>query len=427
MNAEILARLEFAITVGFHWLFVLLTLGLAPIIAYMQARHVFGGNPRFERMTRFWGQIYVVNYVLGIATGLVMEFQFGLSWSGLSVFAGNVFGAPLAIETLVAFFAESTFLGMWIFGWGRLPKVLHMLLFWLVTLTAFASTYWILVANGFMHHPVGYQVRGGVAYLTDFAAMLTNPNTLYAMWHIVAAAMVAGGGFVAGVSAYQFIRRTREVPFFLSSARAGLAVAVPFSIAVAETGFRQIPPLHEAQPMKMAVLRDVLLPEDRGPSTVAQVQAEMAARLGPGDYAPPGWIASAYDIMMTSAFFVVVISLFGAAVVIRDGIARSRAAAAVVMLIVPIPFVAATLGWLVREVGRQPWAIYGELLVSQARAPVGAVTMLISLIGFSTLLAALAITNWCLIARYARRGPRDTDLGTPAAPSHEEPVAALHL
>ncbi|GII02786.1 cytochrome ubiquinol oxidase subunit I [Planobispora takensis] len=427
MDAEILARVQFAVTVGFHWLFVLLTLGLAPLVAYMQARHVFGGNPRFERMTRFWGQIYVVNYVLGIATGLVMEFQFGLSWSGLSVFAGNVFGAPLAMETLVAFFAESTFLGLWIFGWGRLPKVVHMLLFWLVTLTAYASAYWILVANGFMHHPVGHEVRGGVAYLTDFSAMLTNPNALYAMWHVVSAALVAGGGFVAGVSAYQFIRRTHEVPFFLSSARAGLALAAPFSIAVAETGFRQIPPLHEAQPMKTAALREVLLPEDRGTDTVAQVQAAMAERLGPGDYAPPGWITGAYDVMMTSAFFIVVISLLGAAFLIRDVLARSRAAALVVVLIVPIPFVAATLGWLVREVGRQPWAVYGELLTSQARSPAGPGTMLASLIGFSTLLGALAITNWCLIARYARRGPRDTDLGTPAAATPEGPVVAVRL
>ncbi|MER6949641.1 cytochrome ubiquinol oxidase subunit I [Nonomuraea sp. NPDC000554] len=427
MDVEILARLQFAITVGFHWLFVLLTLGLAPIIAYMQARHVIGGNPRFERMTRFWGQIYVVNYALGIATGLVMEFQFGLSWSGLSAFSGNVFGAPLAMETLIAFFTESTLLGMWIFGWGRLPKVLHMLLFWLVTATAYASTYFVLVANGFMHHPVGHQVRDGVAYLTDVAALLTNSNAINAMWHIIAAALVAGGGFVAGVSAYQFFRRTKEVPFFLSSARAGLAVAVPFGIVNAESGFRQIPALHLAQPMKMAVLHDVLLPEDRGHYTVDQVQAMMAARFGPGDYAPPGWIANAYDIMMTSAFFIVVFSLLGAAFLIRDVLARSRGAALVVMAIVPIPFVASTLGWLVREVGRQPWAVYGELLTSQARSPVGAGTMLASLIGFTVLLSALAVTNWCLIARYAHRGPRDTDLGSPAGPPSPEPAMALHL
>ncbi|NUR87775.1 MAG: cytochrome ubiquinol oxidase subunit I [Nonomuraea sp.] len=427
MDVEGMARLEFAITVGFHWLFVLLTLGLAPIIAYMQIRAVLGRSARFERMTRYWGQIYVVNYVLGIATGLVMEFQFGLSWSGLTAFAGNVFGAPLAMETLVAFFAESTFLGLWIFGWGRLPKAVHLLLFWAVTATAYASTYWILVANGFMHHPVGSVVRNGRAYLTDFAAMLTNPSALYAMWHIVSAALVAGGGFVAGVSAYQFLRRTREVPFFLSSARAGLAVAVPFSIAVAETGFRQIPPLHAAQPMKMAVLREVLLPEDRGPYTVAQVQAEMAARLGPGDYAPPGWIAGAYDFMMTSAFFIVVLALFGAVCLIGNALARSRAIAFLVMLIVPIPFVSSTLGWLVREVGRQPWAVYGELLTTQARSPVSPGVVLGSLVGFSTLLAALAIANWSLIARYVHRGPRDTDLGGPGMSPHQESPVALQL
>ncbi|MDP9861396.1 MULTISPECIES: cytochrome ubiquinol oxidase subunit I [Streptosporangium] len=425
MDADILARLQFTVTSGFHWLFVLLTLGLAPIIAIMHTRHVLTGNLRFERMTRFWGQIYVVNYALGIATGLVMEFQFGLAWSGLTTFAGNVFGAPLAMETLVAFFAESTFLGMWIFGWGRLPKVLHMLLFWLVTLTAYASAYWIMVANGFMHRPVGHEVRDGVAYLTDFGALLTNSSAINAMEHVVGAALLTGGAFVAGVSAYQFSRRTAEVDFFRSSLRLGLLFAVPFGIATVEAGFRQFPDLNVAQPMKMAVLRDFLQPEDRGPYTVEQVQSMMVQQYGPGDYAPPAWIGSAYDFMTITAFFIVVISLFGAGFLIRDHIVRSRGAALMVTVIIPLPFIAATLGWLVREVGRQPWTIYGELLTSQARSSVSAGTMLASLIGFTALLAGLAVTNWILIGRYARRGPRETDLGSPGPRVDPEPVMAL--
>ncbi|MCG5213828.1 cytochrome ubiquinol oxidase subunit I [Streptosporangium sp. KLBMP 9127] len=425
MDAEILARVQFTVTSGFHWLFVLLTLGLAPIIAIMHARYVFTGNPRFERLTRFWGQIYVVNYVLGIATGIVMEFQFGLAWSGLSTFAGNVFGAPLALETLVAFFVESTLLGMWIFGWGRLPKVLHMVLFWLITATAYFSAFWIMVANGFMQNPVGYEVRDGVAYLTDFGAMLSNPMAVNAMEHITGAALLTGGAFVTGVSAYQFFRRTTEVQFFKTSLRTGLAFAVPFSIVTVEAGFRQFPDLNVAQPMKMAVLSDYLQPEDRGPYTVAQVQDMMVAQHGPGDYVPPMWIGGVYDMMIILAFFMVVFSLLGAGFLIGGFIMRSRGAALTIMILIPMPFLATSAGWVVREVGRQPWAIYGEQLTSQARSDVSEGAMLASLIGFSTLLAALALTNWFLIARYARRGPRDTDLGSPGSAVEHQPAMAL--
>src|SRR5919108_5481115 len=206
MDAVLLARLQFAGTTGIHWLFVILTLGLVPLVAVMHTRAALARDPDaragWERAARFWGQLYVINYALGIVTGLVMEFQFGLSWSGLSKFAGNVIGAPLALETLIAFFAESTFLGMWIFGWGRLRAGVHAVLIWLVTLTAYASAYWILVANGFLQRPVGYEVRDGVAHLTDIGAMLTNPSALLALGHITMAALLTGGLFVAGVSAF---------------------------------------------------------------------------------------------------------------------------------------------------------------------------------------------------------------------------------
>jgi cytochrome d ubiquinol oxidase subunit I len=198
MSAADLARLQFAATTGIHWLFVILTMGLVPLVAIMHTWGAFTRDPGKravrERMTRFWGQLYVINYAVGIVTGLVMEFQFGLSWSGLSKFAGNVFGAPLALETLIAFFAESTFLGMWIFGWGRMRRGVHVTLIWLVALTAYASAYWILIANGFMQHPVGYELRDGEAYLTDFAALLTNPSALIALAHITLAALTTSSG-----------------------------------------------------------------------------------------------------------------------------------------------------------------------------------------------------------------------------------------
>src|SRR3954465_10099015 len=172
MNALPIARLQFATTTSFHFLFVLLTLGLVTLVAVMQTRWTLGGKPELLRMTRFWGRLYVINYALGIVTGIVMEFQFGLTWPGLSAFAGDVFGAPLAIETLVAFFLESTFLGLWIFGWGRLNRWVHLALIWRTAITAYASAFWIMVANGFLQHPVGYQEHDGVLRLVDFGALL---------------------------------------------------------------------------------------------------------------------------------------------------------------------------------------------------------------------------------------------------------------
>lgn len=217
MHVLDLARLQFASTTSIHWLFVILTMGLAPLVAVMHTRAALARDPErravWHRMTLFWGQMYIINYAVGIVSGIIIEFQFGLSWSGLSKFAGNVFGAPLALETLIAFFAESTFLGLWVFGWGRLRPMVHVTLIWLVTLTAYASAYWIMIANGFLQNPVGYEIRGGgsqdtprTAYLTDFGAMLTNPNALLALGHIVFAALLVGGLFLAGVSALHYAR-----------------------------------------------------------------------------------------------------------------------------------------------------------------------------------------------------------------------------
>src|SRR3954470_9573523 len=202
MNTLDLARAQFATTTSFHFLFVLLTLGLVTLVAVMQTRSTLGGRPVLERMTRFWGRIYVVNYALGIATGIVMEFQFGLNWSGLSTYAGDVFGAPLAIETLVAFFLESTFLGLWIFGFGRLPKWLHLALIWLVTLTAYASALFIMLANSSLQNPVGSRLEGGTLRLDDFGALFSNPALAASLPHVVSAAILTGGFFVVGVSAW---------------------------------------------------------------------------------------------------------------------------------------------------------------------------------------------------------------------------------
>ncbi|MFH8791122.1 cytochrome ubiquinol oxidase subunit I [Streptomyces sp. NPDC017941] len=420
MSAADLARLQFAATTGIHWLFVILTMGLVPLVAIMHTRAAFTRDPVKravgERRTRFWGQLYVINYAVGIVTGLVMEFQFGLSWSGLSKFAGNVFGAPLALETLIAFFAESTFLGMWIFGWGRLRKGVHVTLIWLVALTAYASAYWIMIANGFMQHPVGYEVRDGAAYLTDFGALLSNSSALVALVHVALAALTTGGVFVAGVSAHHFLGRTTETELFRGSLRLGLWTAAVASFFVVVVGEMQRPVIERTQPMKDAVLRN---------SGVAEAQARLVEEHGPGDYVP--WqdtVRMSMDVMTVIGNTVSTITLIAVVLLWRDWLLRRRLVLYVLVAMVPFPFVASVGGWVVREVGRQPWLVYGQLTVEDAFSGVSTTAVAVSCTAFVAVFVALAVTNWTLITRFARRGPDATQLGTTEPlPATETPVA----
>ncbi|GII77283.1 cytochrome ubiquinol oxidase subunit I [Sphaerisporangium rufum] len=382
MNVLDLARLQFAVTGSLHFLFVVLTLGLAPLVAIMQTRHAITGRPIFARMTRFWGQIYVINYALGIFTGLVMEFQFGLSWSGLTHYAGDVFGAPLAIETLVAFFLESTFLGLWIFGWNRLPKGLHLACIWLVTLTAYASAFWIMAANSFLQNPVGSVLRDGRLVLTDFGALLTNPTFVMALPHVLGAGMFAGSFVIIGASAYHLFRRTAEQEFFRRSLRTGVVWAFIGSTLTIGFGYAQFGFIGALQPHKF----EGVLP------------------------------GLALGLMITigqlTQFAVMLVLL---PLLIRDVLARARWLHPILMLMTPLPFVAAILGWLTREVGRQPWLIYGRLGVADAMTPgltKGMVTL--SFAAFAGVLGLLALVDYLLIARTVRRGPGQADLGAPA-------------
>ncbi|MGW0431598.1 cytochrome ubiquinol oxidase subunit I [Micromonospora sp. NPDC003197] len=421
MDPLLLARLQFATTTSIHFLFVIVTLGLVALLVYLQTAWFITRNPEYERLTRFWGTLYVINYVLGIATGIVMEFQFGLNWSGLSRYVGNVFGAPLAIETLVAFFLESTFLGMWIFGWHRLRRGVHLALLWGVALTAYASAFWIMVANSFLQNPVGYEVRDGIAHLTDFSALLTNPTLGMALGHVVSAALLTGGMLMAGVSSWHLIRRAPDYALFRRSLRIGLVTATTALVFVLGFGFAQFAVVSPVQPSKYgnSAAKDAIV-------------AEWVARFGPGDYTPPVLANVGLGFMILIGFalawgFLLLPLLY------RDWIIRLRFPLYLMLLAVPLPFVAAILGWLAREVGRQPWAAYGLLKVEDAVSPVSGGVLLTSFIGFTLLLGTLAVTNWVLMARHAVRGAHDLALGRPpddpdgpeAPDSHRTPQPVL--
>ncbi|MCP2249554.1 cytochrome ubiquinol oxidase subunit I [Lentzea aerocolonigenes] len=370
MSAADLARLQFALTTSFHFLFVLLTLGLVTLLVIMQTRFTITGAPVHERMTRFWGRIYVINYALGIATGIVMEFQFGLNWSGLATYAGDVFGAPLALETLIAFFLESTFLGLWIFGWGKLNRWVHLALLYLTALTAFASAFWIMAANGFLQHPVGYRVEGNVLRLDDFSALLSNPTFNSALMHVIFASITVGGVFMTGVSAYHFIKRTPEVDFFRRSLRMGVVTTALATPSLIGAGFAQFPIISELQPGKFAA--------------------------GPG---------VALGFMILIGMTLTLVSWLTLPLLIKDAVIRMRFPLYLMVIGIPLPFCAAVFGWMFREVGRQPWLVYGLLRTEDAVSHVDASQIRLSLIVFTSLFVLLACVDWALIARAVRRGP----------------------
>ncbi|MET7398577.1 cytochrome ubiquinol oxidase subunit I [Dactylosporangium sp. NPDC005572] len=416
MSALEFARLQFGLTASLHFLFVMLTLGLVVMVAMMQTRYVRTGDPVYGRMTRFWGLLYAINYAVGIATGLVMEFQIGLNWSGLSRLTGDVFGAPLALETLIAFVLESTMLGMWIFGWGRLGKRLHLALIWGVAATALLSAFWVMVSNAFLQHPVGYVLdAGGTARLTDFGALLTNSALWFSLVHAVFAAMLTGGMFLAGVSAWHLRRKTVD-EVFRRSLRLGLRVAVIGTFFTIGFGYAQFGPIGANQPTKLA----------GGEEALAR-QAEFAARFGPGDYLPSDAVGTALGLMINIANLLFLVLVVAWALTARDTIVRRRWARPMLWLltaIIPVPFLAAIAGWIVREEGRQPWAVYGLLKTADAVSPMSAGTLRLSTIGFTALVAGLALVDWWLLARAARRGPGDEFLPvSPEAPRLAEAAA----
>ncbi|MEW2067824.1 cytochrome ubiquinol oxidase subunit I [Streptomyces sp. NPDC007346] len=416
-----LARLQFALTAGGHFLFVALTLGMALIVACLQTAATVTDKAPHHRMVRFWGQLYVINYAVGIITGLVMEFQFGLSWSGLTHYAGNVFGASLAVETIVAFFVESTFLGLWIFGWHRFNRWVHLATIWIVALTACVSAYWILVSNGFLNNPVGHRTENGRLVLADAGALLTNPSTLLAFGHILGGALLTAGFFMAGVSAHHLFRRTPEVGFFTGSLRIGVFVSFPALWVTAGFGGVQLASLSDMQPMKSAVFSGKT-------AEIAELQAEMVARFGPGDYVPSEvWTRGGALVMLLAFALMMYLCLAGVVLAcFRKVVQRFRLWHVVLMASVPLPYLAMISGWVFREAGRQPWVVYGLLKTEDAVSGHSPGTMLASLITFTVLFAALAVLNGWLLLRHARLGPVESGLGhderVPAAPESGGPA-----
>jgi cytochrome d ubiquinol oxidase subunit I len=450
-----LARTQFATTSIYHFLFVPLTLGLGPLVAIMQTLWLRTKDERWLRLTRFFGTLFLINFAIGVATGLVQEFEFGMNWSVYSRFVGNVFGAPLAIEGLAAFFLESTFLGLWIFGWDRLSPKLHLATLWVAVAGTWLSGYFILVANSWMQHPVGYKIVHGEAQLTSVWALLSNGFALRAYVHVILAGLIFGTTVVLGVCCWHFLRGA-DTALFLKAAKLALIVAVPITLLQLLVGNRFGEAVTSAQDMKIATSEaqwQTCQPcgfsvfqiggfsaENPTPSfsiTVPRVLSYMATgsfsgkvegideiqhnerrQFGDGNYVPN--VLVDYLAMRVMAYLGVLLFLIacaGAWLYRKRKLERARWFQWTAIVAIAFPYLAATAGWVLTEMGRQPWIVQGLLKTDQANSPnVSATWLGISLGVFVALYVVLGIVDFVLMRRYARPGrpePRE-ELSVPA-------------
>lgn len=461
MDIVDMARLQFAVTTIFHYFFVPISIGLSLIVAIMETIYVVKKDDKYKRMAKFWGTFLLINFAVGIVTGIIQEFQFGMNWSDFSRFVGDIFGTPLAIEALLAFFLESTFIGLWVFGWDRLSKGLHLACMWLVAIGTMLSALWILAANSFMQRPVGFAINQGRAEMVDIWALLTNGQLLWEFPHTIFAAFATGAFLVAGISAWKLLRK-QHVDFFKSSFTIAITIALISSLGIAQFGHGQAQYLMDTQPMKMAASEGLWeTSDDPAPWTVFAVidpvkqensfeikvpyllsflsyskfsgsvpgmndlQAEYEQLYGPGNYIPPVrttfW---SFRIMVASGTAMILLGLYGVYLAIRKKLEKAGKWFMRLMIAgISLPFIGNTSGWIMTEIGRQPWTVFGLLRTEDSISP--GVTMnqiTFTVIAFSTIyLILLGITIYLFI-RTARKGPEgesnaDITVQDPFAPN----------
>lgn len=444
MDTLLLARTQFAATTIFHFFFVPVSIGLALLIAIMETLYVVKGKEEYKRMAKFWGKLFLINFAVGVVTGILQEFQFGMNWSDYSRFVGDVFGAPLAVEALFAFFLESTFIGLWIFGWDRLSRKVHLLCIWLVALGTAISAFWILAANSFMQRPVGFTINNGRAEMNDFFALLGNGQLWVEFPHTVLGAFATGAFLITGVSAYKMLKK-QDVDFFKKSFKIAVIVGLVSSFLTAIYGHQQAQYLVKTQPMKMAASEGLWgkSGDPAGWTVIASIdpttkenkfelkipyllsflsyskfsgevkgmnelQAEYEQTYGPGDYIPPVrttfW---SFRIMVAAGSLMIVLSAYGVYLAARKRLERLNKWYWRMMLFsISLPLIANTSGWVMTEFGRQPWTVFGLMQTKDSVSPsVTSGQVLFSLIAFCLIYAALAVVLVYLFVRAIKKGP----------------------
>jgi len=444
MDPVILSRWQFAITTIFHFFFVPVTLGLSLFLAILETKYVTSGEEIYKKMVKFWGKIFLINFAIGVVTGIVQEFHFGLNWSEYARFMGDVFGAPLAIEGLMAFFLESTFIGVWIFGWDKLSKRAHAGVAWLVAIGSNLSALWILVANSFMQNPVGYAIRNGRAEMTDFWALLGNPNVWHQFPHVVTSGMAIGGFLIMAFSAWHLLKNKAETQeFFTRSFRWAATFALIGALLVGLIGHAQGQFLAKSQPLKVAAMEghweteapasfsviaivnqekqentfDIKIPKflslmlfndlSTGFKGLKELQEEEIAKYGPGNYIPPVLISYwSSRTMIGIGLLMVLIATLAVWWSWKDKLQERRWFLRILIPSGLLPTIAITAGWLIAETGRWPWIVHGLQKIEDAVSP--AITpgsILFSLVSFLVLYSVLGVIGVSLMLKYGKSDP----------------------
>ena len=439
-----LARWQFGVTTVFHFLFVPLTIGLGFLVACLQTAAYRTDDEHYDRMARFFGKLFLINFAIGVVTGIVQEFQFGMSWSSYSVFVGNIFGAPLAIEGLLAFFMESTFLGIWIFGRGRVSKKVHLASIWLASIGTLLSAVFILAANSWMQHPVGFKIdkATGQAVMTNFWAVITNSTFFGAYFHVVFAALLTGAVFMLAIATWH-IRRDQQKEAFVKVAKIAIVVTLFAAIATCFMGDTQARQMDSQQPMKMAAA-EALYNTQYGASFslltigdltgnplfqirvphllsiiadnsfngevqgVNQLQKEDVAKYGPGSYVPVLWVTYwTFRLMVGLGILMILLGAVGLWLIRKKRLERSGRYLRFASLMLLAPFLANSFGWIFTEMGRQPWVVYGLLKTDQAVSHIAVGYVATSLIGFTAIYSFLAVIEIGLMVKVARTAPAE--------------------
>ncbi|MEO3947039.1 cytochrome ubiquinol oxidase subunit I [Gorillibacterium sp. CAU 1737] len=444
MDVVFLSRLQFATTTIFHFLFVPLSISMALFVAILETMYVRTGKEEYKSLAKFWGKLFLINFAVGIVTGILQEFQFGMNWSAYSRFVGDVFGAPLAIEALLAFFLESTFLGIWIFGWDRLSKKVHLLCIWLVFIGTAISAFWILIANSFMQHPVGFEVNNGRAEMNDFLALITNGQLWVEFPHTIFGALMTGAAFVFGVSAWKIFRK-QNADLFKSTFLIATIIGLIGFFGVALSGHSQAQYLVKTQPMKMAASEALwgksgdpagwnliaFIDPDKQENSfelnipgllsflsyskfsgeikgIQELQAEYTQTYGEGNYIPPVrttfW---SFRIMIAAGMLSFLLFAYGLYLHRKKKLDKlgkffTRSA----LFGISLPFIANTSGWIMTEIGRQPWTVFGLMRTEDSVSPsVSAGQVLFSVITFTGIYAILGCVMAYLFVKVIKKGP----------------------
>ncbi|XXJ21409.1 cytochrome ubiquinol oxidase subunit I [Desulfovibrio caledoniensis] len=431
MDVLMLSRLQFAAATMFHFIFVPLTLGLSVLIACMETAYVRTGNEVYKKMAKFWGKLFLVNFALGVVTGITLEFQFGTNWSRYSMYVGDIFGSLLAIEATAAFFLESTFIGVWHFGWDKLSPKAHAITAWLVAGASNLSAIWILIANGFMQNPVGYVLRNGRAELTDFFAVITNKYAWLEFFHVVPASLLLAGFFIVGISAWHLLRKS-NTEFFQKSFNLGISVALVFALFTAAEGHIHGNNLSDTQPAKLAAMEShwetqknapmylLLIPGEDGNVLEALPLPGVLSFLAYNDFNAevkglndfpkedrPPVVLSFLSFRLMVGLGTLFILLAGFGFLVRNKLDNYPRLLKVLPFCIPLPYFALWAGWTLTEVGRQPWIVYGLMRTSDAVSPVGAGEVGFTLVLMTILYALLGAIGIWLMVKLAKKGPED--------------------